>query len=407
MTSIGEVISLPDGTSVRLSGHLDLLRNDGGVRPVRLPVASWDRFPPAAEIMRTVASQASGVRLSVRTDAPSLTLAVRCTRVDFSDDAGQPIEGPVNAVVATIDGLPVTRVRASVDQVEEVGPGGRVAVVRRHRLSSVLTLDGLGEGVKDVTIWLPQGMEVDLLGLQGGGSIVPAPASGRPVWLHHGSSISHCASPVDPLSSWPVVAAQAARHEVIYLGFSGQAMIDPFTADAIAATPADVISLSFGVNIVGARSMDERTFVPAVHGFLDAVRRGHPHTPIVLLSSILWPGSEDVPGPSRVDFAEDGSLSVRTCGNVDDIATGALTLATSRDHLQHVVRVRAAAGEPISYLDGRSLYGPDDVVNAPLPDGLHPDGPIYQRMGARFASMVFAPGGAFASDAPVSPTQES
>lgn len=396
MTGIGEIITLPDGTAVRLSGHLDVLHTDGGLRPLRLPVACWDRFPPAAEAIRTVASQASGVRIGLHTDARHLRLRVRCTRVDFTEGEAHVVEGPVNDFVATVDDEPVARARATVDQVEEVGPGAATSVVRRHRMSSEVSFD-LPAGATDVTIWLPQAMEVDLLGVEADGAVTPAQASGRPVWLHHGSSISHGAGPEDPLSTWPVVAARAAQWEVINLGFSGQAMLDPFTAAAIAATPCEAISLSFGVNIVGARSMDQRTFVPAVHGFLDAVRRGHPSTPILLISSILWPSSEDTPGPSRVDVAEDGTLSAHTYGDPADIAAGALTLATSREHLRHVARVRAAAGEPVAYLDGRTLYGEQDVAGAPLPDGLHPDAAIYQTMGARFAASAFAEGGPFGS----------
>lgn len=83
----------------------------------------------------------------------------------------------------------------------------------------------------------------------------------------------------------------------------------------------------------------------------------------------------------------------RTCGDVADIATGALTLARSREMLAHVAQVRAALGEPITCLDGRELYGPADAPTAPLPDGLHPDGPIYREMGRRFARLVLADDG--------------
>ncbi|MCW2793432.1 MAG: hypothetical protein JWO76_2530 [Nocardioides sp.] len=55
-----------------------------------------------------------------------------------------------------------------------------------------------------------------------------------------------------------------------------------------------------------------RAFTPAVHGCLDTVRDGHPTTPLLVVSPILWPIHEDAPGPSvrdLSDFAEAGSVS--------------------------------------------------------------------------------------------------
>lgn len=91
-------------------------------------------------------------------------------------------------------------------------------------------------GDKTVRIWLPQSVTVDLLGLSGDAPIGPA-TTARPIWLHHGSSISHCVEAGEPTSAWPVVAAHTADLEVINLGFAGQCMLDPFVADAIAGTP--------------------------------------------------------------------------------------------------------------------------------------------------------------------------
>lgn len=170
-------------------------------------------------------------------------------------------------------------------------------------------------------------------------------------------------------------------------------MLDPFVADAIAATDADVITVSVGVNLTGARSMDQRTFVPAFHGFIDRIRTQHPDTPIVVISSILWPGSEDVPGPSDVRFFDDGSMQCYSYGNAADIAKGALTLAESRRHLEYAVRVRAERGEAIAYLDGTRLYGESDVAEYPLPDGLHPDARLYQEIARRFTEFVFSDDG--------------
>jgi len=388
----GEVVALGGG-SVRVHGHLGLVPVPGGVRPVRLPVGRWRDFPPAGELLRAQVSTAAGVRIRFATDADEVRLRVRCTRIHYDE-----LPGPRNTFVAEVDGRALAPVEAPVDVVRRISPLGdraEEAAAGVEGGASTVVLRGLGRGLSTVTVWLPQGMLVDLLAVDAGdaGPVRAADPLGLPRWIHHGSSISHGVEAPDPTGPWPVVAARRAGLDLVNLGFGGQCMLDPFVADAIADEPADVISLSVGVNIVGARSMDQRTFVPALHGFLDRVRRGHPETPIVLASSILWPGSEHVPGPPGVEFRDDGSVRCFAAGDADDVAKGALTLAESRIHVAHVARVRADAGERIAHLDGLALYGPDDVARFPLPDGLHPDAVLYAEMGGRWGELVFGDGG--------------
>lgn len=247
-----------------------------------------------------------------------------------------------------------------------------------------------------MVIWLPQTVIVDLLGVSGvhGEPVEAAEESSTPRWLHYGSSISHCHTPSSPLQVWPVLAAGLNDLEVTNLGFAGQCMLDPYVAKAIAASDADVITLSVGVNITGARAMNQRTFTPALHGFLDVIRERHPDTPIVLVSSIYWPDSDDVPGPSDVRFHDDGSVTCYSYGDRKEIAVGALTLEQSREELQHVTQVRHDTyGENIQYLDGLTLFGPSDVGNFCLPDGLHPDAQLYAEIARRFSCQVFADNG--------------
>lgn len=62
-----------------------------------------------------------------------------------------------------------------------------------------------------------------------------------------------------------------------------------------------------------ATSCGGRAFAPAVHGFLDMIREGHPSTPLLVLSPILCPIHEDTPGPGTPDFTE-GSMRFRATG---------------------------------------------------------------------------------------------
>ena len=107
----------------------------------------------------------------------------------------------------------------------------------------------------------------------------PLPDGGRRVWLHHGSSISHGSDAASPTTTWPALAAALGGVELINLGLGGSALLDPFTARAMRDTPADLISVKIGINLVNTDLMRLRAFAPAVHGFLDTIREGHPDHP--------------------------------------------------------------------------------------------------------------------------------
>ncbi len=124
-------------------------------------------------------------------------------------------------------------------------------------------------------------------------------------------------------------------------------------------TPADLISVKIGINVVNSDLMRLRAFTPAVHGFLDTLREGHPGTPLLVVSSLLCPIHEDTPGPSLPDpeAFEDGRLRFLAMGDPAERAAGKLTLRGIREELSRVVRSRAADDPNLYYLDGLELYG--------------------------------------------------
>ena len=117
------------------------------------------------------------------------------------------------------------------------------------------------------------------------------------MWLHHGSSISHGSDAASPSATWPALAAAHGGVELINLGLGGSALLDPFTARTLRDTAADLISVKIGINLVNPDLMRLRAFMPAVHGFLDTIRDGHPTTPLLVVSPIYCPIHEDTPGP--------------------------------------------------------------------------------------------------------------
>lgn len=166
-------------------------------------------------------------------------------------------------------------------------------------------------------------------------------------------------------------------------------MLDPYVARTIRDMPADLISLKTGINIVGLAAFRLRTFGPAVHGFLDTIRDGHPETPLLLMSPVSCPALEETPGPSTV--GPDGQLTA--LGDPADVVSGALSLTVVRAELARIVAARQAHDPHLHYLDGRELLGPDEVDD--LADGLHPTAAAYRRMGKRFAAHAFATDGPF------------
>ncbi|GAB7042306.1 MULTISPECIES: GDSL-type esterase/lipase family protein [Catenuloplanes] len=373
-----------------LRGALEIEHTPHGLLPHRLP--SWALAQAAAPHLAMVEAQPSGVRLAFRTTATLIELDTLPTRVAFT---GAPA-APDGAYDLLIDGALVARRTAD--------GGDTVAIdmatgAMTHRPGEVATLrfDGLPAGEKDVEIWLPYRERTELRDLRADAPIAPAAESGRRVWLHHGSSISHGSNTDGPSATWPALAARAGGVELINLGLGGNALLDPFTARVIRDTPADLISVKIGINVVNADLMRLRAFGPAVHGFLDTIREGHPAVPLLVVSPILCPIHEETPGPGDFDPAAlaEGRMSFRATGSPDEVAAGKLTLRVIRAELARIVADRAASDPHLRYLDGLELYGEADAEALPLPDALHPDAETHRLIGTRFADRAFGDGGAF------------
>jgi hypothetical protein len=81
-----------------------------------------------------------------------------------------------------------------------------------------------------------------------------------------------------------------------------------------------------------------------------------------------------------------------------EIRAGCMTLERVRDIVSDLVARRRAAGDSqLHYLDGLTLFGPEDASD--LPDDLHPNPAGYIRMGERFAPMLARLAAAGSSDA--------
>ncbi|WP_369822161.1 SGNH/GDSL hydrolase family protein [Saccharomonospora sp. CUA-673] len=245
-----------------------------------------------------------------------------------------------------------------------------------------------GESTKDVEIWLPHNETIELVALRADADVAPATPRNRPVWISHGSSISQGSNAAGPAGTWPAVAARHADVDLVNLGFSGAMMLDPFAARIIRDRPADLISLEIGINLVNSDAMRLRTFTPAVHGFLDTIRDGHPDTPIAVISPLHCLIHEHTPGPGTfdVDALRAGEIRFAATGDPADVAAGKLTLTVIRAQLREIVAGRADAN--LFHVDGQELYGEADHAEFPLPDALHPGPESHRVIGERFAATL-------------------
>ena len=370
-----------------LRGALDLERGELGVRPLRLPAWARARADPQ---LRLAQSQPSGVRLVFRTAATVVEVDARRTTLALAGVPPRPdgrydlvVDGELAAQQPSSGGVAlVTDLATGVTETHD-GPVGTVR------------FDGLPAREKVVEVWLPHYETTELVALRTDAPVAAVPARSR-IWLHHGSSISQGSNAASPTTTWPALAAARGGVDLVNLGYSGSAMLDPFVARAMRDQPADVVSVKIGINLTNGDVMRLRAFTPAVHGFLDTLRDGHPTTPLLVITPVLCPIHEDTPGPGATDFA-DGVMRFRATGDPAEVAAGRLTLRTIREELTRIVTERAADDPHLHLLDGLGLYGEADAAEHPLPDRLHPDAATHRLMGERFASRVFAADGPFAA----------
>lgn len=375
-------------TAQFLHGAAELERTSRGLRPHRLPEWVREQFPDPQLLMAE--GQPSGVRVVLATSARTVSLVSHPLRVAY-----RGADRPRGAVDLVLDGEPVASSVLDDGDLIEVDLATGATEFRPGRPHTT-TFDGLPAGDKLVELWLPHNESVELVELRSDAPVAPVEPSRR-VWLHHGSSISHGSNASTPTGIWPALAARLGDVDLRNLGLGGSALVDPFLARVIRDSKADLISLKLGINVVNLDGMRLRTFVPAVHGFLDTIRDGHPTTPLVLASPIFCGIHEDTPGPGAIDPDTLGTGQVRfvATGRSEEQQQGKLTLKVIRDALAAVVERRKDPN--LHYLDGTTLYGEDDAVEHPLPDALHPDTATHRLIGERFARYAFTGTGPFTS----------
>lgn len=369
---------------VIMIGALDFDRREHGISPRRLP--AWTR-PQVPQMMDVMARMPAGVRLAFVTDSSSIEVTALTTNIVTPPRAPRPV-----AFDLDIDGQVTSAVDTGGNQII-MNPAHPQDYKLERGKPFTARFDKLGSAPKFCQLWLPHNalVELRMLSLDQGASLEAPPAPANR-WVHYGSSISHCMEAQQPTGTWPAVAARRGGMTLYGMGFGGQCHLDQFVARSIRDLDVDVISIKTGINVVNMDSMRERTFVPALHGFIDTIREARPETPVVIASPIYCPAAEYKPGPT-VPNAEGKFV---TLSGHEEVQTGCLTLTRIRAIISSVVESRRQLGDAhLGYVNGLDLFGEADAHD--LPDDLHPNPEGYRRLGERFADRVFGDDGLVAA----------
>jgi lysophospholipase L1-like esterase len=350
----------------------------GGLCPRRLP--EWASGQLDDLFFTFVERCATGVGLRFRTTARRIVLRLVTTTVDIEGGTA-PRPACVAVLVdeerAGVAPLPLGDVVLLTDQLAVRG------VDRREPSAVEIDLGDSAAHGAVVELLLPHDRAVELLGLDVDGDVSLVPHDDRLRWTHYGSSISHGLEAPSPDLTWPAQVAVRQRWRLRNLAFAGNALLDPFMARVIGDTPADLITLKVGINLVNADAMRYRALVPALHGFLDTIRERQAHTPLVLFTAVSCPAHEHSPGPTVMV----GGRAVAARRGVE-ADPGALTLEDTRRALTKVYDQRRAYDPHLRLIDGRRLFGPEDV--GLLHDGLHPSADGLSLIAERFTDVLRA-----------------
>ena len=325
---MSQSLSLIDGP-VSFAGAISLEQGVDGVRPWRLMHDHLDLFEP---IFRERAVMPAGVRVTTVSDTDSIAMEVAPA------DAARKFDLLVNGVF-------LSRVELDAGQ-------------------TTVQFDNLPAGEHRLEIWLPQGAEVTVRNVSiADGATAAAYVDDRPKWTVYGSSITHCGSAAGPSETWPALVATRFNLNLNCMGYGGNCQMEPIVTRMIRDLPADYISTCVGINVMGAASLNYRTFRAAVIGMIVTARDLHPDTPMVVVSPISNPPREETPNAAE------------------------MTLVKMREAILDAVESLQKYGDTqLIYQDGLELFGHDLVHH--MPDKLHPDAAGTHVLAERYGDIV-------------------
>ncbi len=226
--------------------------------------------------------------------------------------------------------------------------------------------DGFSDETKLIELYLSQKMAVSITGIwideHAKWELVE---DSRLHWVTYGSSITHCYYSDSPSQTWPALVANEMDFKLTCLGYSGNCFLEPTVARMIRDMPADFISMCVGINIVRGNALSDRTFAPALMGFIQIIRDKQKDVPIAIISPI---------------FNREYEKTENKVG---------LSLEKTRKEIVQVIEILKKHGDQnLYYLDGLEMFG--EEYEKYMPDGLHPNAEGDKILAVRFQQLVEA-----------------
>ena len=138
-------------------------------------------------------------------------------------------------------------------------------------------------------IWLPHLCQADVLSLEVDDGSLFEPARPLPQrWLAYGDSITQGMTATLPVWSYVGRCALALEAEVRNVGIGG-AVLNLRLAENIPDGRYDLISIAYGTNDFN-RGIPPEEYRDNARRLVAALRAGHPHTPIVVITTLTWAG---------------------------------------------------------------------------------------------------------------------
>ena len=379
--------TLEELLALSMRGVSELRESPLGFSVHRLP--SWtNMYHQHDPVTEKVANHASGVTIKLVTEATKVALTYRSLRDQNLADGYLSPRSNVSLTYDDGEGEQHLSVGHTNGDLRVWNGTVNTGITEGENSVAEFELPATAEGnPREITLWLPHNCEIQLIDLTANAPLLAAEPKVN--WIHYGSSISHAQEAKTPADTWPAQVARALGADLYSLGLAGSANAEMFAARTISNAPADLVTLKIGINIVNGANMTLRTFVPAIHSFIDEVRAGHPGVPIVLISPFVMPAAEDHPGPTPM--GKDGKIVASRWRPTSWV--GELSLKRIRTALETIVSQRTnpeVAGDAVDgllfYIDGSQIFGLAD--RHLLPDDLHPNHEAQALIAERFLTAL-------------------
>jgi hypothetical protein len=379
--------TLEELLALSMRGVAELRESPLGFSVHRLP--SWtNMYHQHDPVTEKVANHASGVTIKLVTEATKVALTYRSLRDQNLADGYLSPPSTVSLTYDDGEGEQHLSVGHTNGDLRVWNGTVNTGTTEGENSLAEFDLPATAEGnPREITLWLPHNCEIQLIDLTANAPLLAAEPKIN--WIHYGSSISHAQEAKTPADTWPAQVARALGADLYSLGLAGSANAEMFAARTISNAPADLVTLKIGINIVNGANMTLRTFVPAIHSFIDEVRAGHPGVPIVLISPFVMPAAEDHPGPTPM--GKDGKTVASRWRPTAWV--GELSLKRIRTAFETIVSQRTnpeVAGDAVDallfYVDGSQIFGLAD--RHLLPDDLHPNHEAQALIAGRFLTAL-------------------